>query len=101
MLMFSRTSKRSRSVGDLTDHQRKAGSARTERKAESSRANIAKGRDVRAEKRVLRKLYVEALEDVLEMFPDGIECGNVAFTQSACDTVNRAYALRAKIGGKR
>ena len=82
-------------MSDLTDHQRKAGSARTERKAESSRANIAKGRDAKAEKRELRKQYVDAMERTSNAIADGADMRII------CSLNDRARTLRAEIGGKR
>lgn len=64
--------------------------------------HMANARKIRDQKRELRKRYMEALEDVLNMFPEDMKpARGIAFVASACDTVNRARALRAEIGGKR
>jgi hypothetical protein len=49
-------------MSDLTDHQRKAGSAITERKTTASRRTIAEARKAIPGKRELRARYVAALE---------------------------------------
>lgn len=80
---------------DLTEHLRKAGSAITERKTETSRENAEIARARKVELRLMREDYLDALEAL----HDSVRTGkSMNIIMAASDAVT---AVKIKMGAKK
>lgn len=82
-------------MSDLTEHLRKAGKVKTEKKTAASRATIAEARSAKEAKRHLRAMYVVALEEVVTRIQTGCSMASI------CAASDEATAIRMRIGGRK
>lgn len=81
---------------DLTEHQRKAGRTKTEKKTAASRATSAKARETKLRIARLRR----GLRDVLAAWDS--TCSTNGWDPDHLPSIKKARAaLRAELGGKR
>lgn len=85
-------------MSDLTDHQRKAGRTKTEKKTKASRRTVAMAREGKATLREHRARYVAALERVSDMIADTDTPWNGVEINEANKVARR---IRAELGGTR
>lgn len=88
-------------MSDLTDHQRKAGRTKTDKKTLASRATIAEARRAKEAKRHLHAMYFVVLEEAFEALAEQVDAGCKRDDTRRSRAVAAVREIKARMGGKR
>ena len=86
---------------DLTEHLRKAGKVKTEKKTLASRATIAGAREAKPKWIELRARYVMALEEAFEALAEQVDAGCKRDDTRRSRAVAAVREIKARIGSRK